>query len=320
VKKTKLTPDPVRDPPVKSGGSYQCPGPHMIMPARAYGDDRFNQYPMTFRAFAICCSHANSWTGVFFPNQLYIANVLQCSQQAVSQHMRKLLDYGYIEKLRNADVRRSYGKRGALWRVIYDPTKTLDDCIAGQPAQDRDPEIEAEIAKHTMNVAKTGARDKSIKAVDKEQVNKTQLVQGAASNTVNGHAVNKPDLVLDNKAQLVNNSIKLTNINTSNEIKEIDCRKLCNGYGEILQGKYGKPWSYDMRQMQIAKELLQAGYTLETFLVDAAGVIEWKHNKNQQPPYSLQYFMSRKVSQEKAKTGKDVNDIIKQMSNKMRLR
>ena len=320
MKKTKLTPDPVRDPPVKSGGSYQCPGPHMIMPARAYGDDRFNQYPMTFRAFAICCSHANSWTGVFFPNQLYIASVLQCSQQAVSQHMRKLLDYGYIEKLRNADVRRSYGKRGALWRVIYDPTKTLDDCIAGQPAQDRDPEIEAEIAKHTMNVAKTGAREKSIKAVDKEQVNKTQLVQGAASNTVNGNAVNKPDLVLDNKTQLVNNSIKLTSINTSKEIKEIDCRKLCNGYGEILQGKYGKPWSYDMRQMQIAKELLQAGYTLETFLADAAGVIEWKHNKNQQPPYSLQYFMSRKVSQEKAKTGKDVNDIIKQMSNKMRLR
>ena len=77
MKKTKLTPDPVRDPPNKSGGSYQCPGPHMIMPARAYGDDRFNQYPMTFRAFAICCSHANSWTGVFFPNQLYIAKVLQ---------------------------------------------------------------------------------------------------------------------------------------------------------------------------------------------------------------------------------------------------
>ena len=320
MKKTKLTPDPVRDPPVKSGGSYQCPGPHMIMPARAYGDDRFNQYPMTFRAFAICCSHANSWTGVFFPNQLYIANVLQCSQQAVSQHMRKLLEYGYIEKLRNADVRRSYGKRGALWRVIYDPTKTLDDCIAGQPAQDRDPEIEAEIAKHTMNVAKTGARKKSIKAVDKEREYKTQLVQDTPSNSVNGHAVNKPDLVLDNKPQLVNNSIKLTNINTVGEIKEIDCRKLCNGYGELLQAKYGKPWSYDMRQMQIAEELLKSGYTIETFLADAAGVIQWKHEKNQQPPYSLQYFMSRKLSQEKAKTGKDVTDIIKQMSNKMRLR
>ena len=34
-----------------------------------------------------------------------------------------------------------------------------------------------------------------------------------------------------------------------------------------------------MRQMQIAKELLQSGYTIETFLEDAAGVIKWKHRK-----------------------------------------
>ena len=55
--KSNLTPDPVRDPPV---GKYQCPGGHMVLPARAYGDTRFNQYPMTFRCFAICCAHANS--------------------------------------------------------------------------------------------------------------------------------------------------------------------------------------------------------------------------------------------------------------------
>ena len=320
MKKTKLTPDPVRDPPVKSGGQYQCPGPHMIMPARCYGDDRFNQYPMTFRAFAICCSHANSWTGIFFPNQLYIANVLQCSQQAVSQHMRKLIEYGYIEKLRNADMRRGYGKRGALWRVIYDPTKTLDDCIAGQPAADRDPELEAEVARHTLNVAKAGARKKSIKAVDKEPLNKVDIVQGAASKSNGIDTNNKMDVVLDNKPQLVNNSLDITSINTIGEIKEIDCRKLCNGYAGILQSIYGQSWSYDMRQMQIAEEILKAGYTVQSFLEDATGVVTWKKEKNQQPPYSLQYFMSRKVSQQKAKHGKDAMDIVKQLSNRMKLR
>ena len=320
LKKTKLTPDPVRDPPNKSGGSYQCPGPHMIMPARAYGDDRFNQYPMTFRAFAICCSHANSWTGVFFPNQLYIAKVLQCSQQAVSQHMRKLLEYGYIEKLRNADIRRNYGKRGALWRVIYDPTKSLDDCIAGQPAQDRDPEMEAEIAKHTLNVAKSGARRKSIKAVDKEKGNKVGIVQDVSSKGNGMDTNNKMDVVLDNKTQLVNNSIKLTNINTIGEIKEIDCRKLCNAYGEILQSVYGQPWSYDMRQLNLAGDLLRSGYTVLSFIEDAKGVVQWKREKSQQPPYSLQYFLSRKLSQEKAQSGKDVQDIVKHMASKMKLR
>ncbi len=319
MRKTKLTPDPVRDPPAKSGGSFQCPGPHMIMPARAYGDNRFNQYPMTFRAFAICCSHANSWTGVFFPNQLYIAKVLECSQQAVSQHMRKLIEYGYIEKLRNADIRRNYGKRGALWRVIYDPTKTLDDCISGQPAQDRDPEIEAEIAKHTLNVARTGSRRKSIKAVDKDTQYKPDIVQAVPSKGNGIDTDNKPGVVLDNKVDLVNNSTKLTSINTIGEIKEIDCRKLCNNYGQILQDIYGKPWSYDLRQMAIAKELLQSGYTILSFIEDARGVVTWKRDKNQQPPYSLQYFMSRKVSQQQAKSGKDVKDILKHMTSKMRL-
>ena len=87
MEKSNLTPDPVRDPPV---GKYQCPGGHMILPARAYGDERFNQYPMTFRCFAICCAHANSWTGVFFVNQATISRILGSSQQAISQHMTRL--------------------------------------------------------------------------------------------------------------------------------------------------------------------------------------------------------------------------------------
>ena len=74
-----------------------------------------------------------------------------------------------------------------------------------------------------------------------------------------------------------------------------------------------------MRQMQIASEILQT-MNLEAFIEDAKGVLKWKHEKNQAPPYSLQYFVNRKVSQQRAKEGKDVQDIIKQMSNKMRLR
>lgn len=317
MKKSKLTPDIIRDAPIKSGGTFQCPGPHMIMPARAYGDNRFNQFPMTFRCFSICCSHANSWTGIFFPNQLYIAQVLQCSQQAVSQHMRKLVEYGYIHKLRNADMRRTYGKRGALWRVIYDPSKTLEDCISMQPAQDRDPALEKEVAAHTINVMT--ADNKRRQAVDNRKRHKTELVQGTASNTVIEHTDNKTGLVLDNKPQLVNNSRDITNINTSKNINESDCRKLCNEYSGLLQATYGKGFTYDMRQMQLASEILQT-MSLEAFIEDARGVLKWKHEKNQAPPYSLQYFINRKVSQAKAKDGKDVQDIIKAMSNRMKLR
>ena len=74
-----------------------------------------------------------------------------------------------------------------------------------------------------------------------------------------------------------------------------------------------------MRQMNIAGDLLRSGYTVLSFIEDAKGVVRWKREKNQQPPYSLQYFLSRKASQSKAQSGKDIQDIIKHMSSKMRL-
>ncbi len=308
MKKSKITPDPLRDPP-KNQGEYQAPGPHLIIPGRAYGDNRFNQFPMTLRAFSICCAHANSWTGIFFPNQKYIAQVLQCSQQAVSQHMQRLLQWEYIEKLRNADIRRKYGKKGALWRIRYDITKTLDDAIAMQPAQDRDPELEAEIARHNLGI--TGP---------KGQKNKAHIVQDAASIKEGIETNNKPGIVPGNKAQLVNNSTNLTNINTKGNIKEYDCRNLCNIYSQILLEHYGKPFSYDLRQIELARDLLSLGYTAETFKADAAGVIKWKRNKNQQPPYSLQYFLKRKQSQGMAQGQASSMDIVKHLANRMKLK
>ena len=317
MKKTKITPDPVRDPPKQSGGEYQCPGAYMIIPARAYGDDRFNQYPMTFRAFGICCAHANSWTGVFFPNQLYVANVLQCSQQAVSQHMRKLVAWGYIEKLRNQDVRRTYGKRGALWRVIYDPTKTIEDCIAGQPAQDRDPELEAEIARNTLAKLKNDLGETSSKPVDKNRNNKAQLVQAPASIGTDIDTLHKPDLVPVNKVELVNNSSNLTNKKT---IGEIECKKMCQAYSQLVNQVYGKAWQYDMRQLNLAGEILQK-QTQAEFIADAGQFLQWAISKGKQAPHSLQYYLQRLDSKEKAQTGTvSTEDMVKKLANKMRMK
>jgi len=129
MKVSKLTPDPLRDPP-KGQGDYQCPGPFMVIPARAYGDQRFNDHPMAFRCLAICCSHTNKHTSIFYINQTTIGKVLGISKQAVSQHMGKLLKWDYIIKIRNADTRRKYGQKGAMWRVIYDERITIEDQVA----------------------------------------------------------------------------------------------------------------------------------------------------------------------------------------------
>lgn len=68
-----------------------------------------------------------------------------------------------------------------------------------------------------------------------------------------------------------------------------------------------------------SQELLQAGYTQASFEADAAGVVDWKKRNNKQPPYSLQYFMQRKLSQQKAQSGLDIGDLVKHMANKMKV-
>tara|TARA_B100001564_G_C20653373_1_gene677960 strand:- start:735 stop:1670 length:936 start_codon:yes stop_codon:yes gene_type:complete len=311
MEKSNLTPDPVRDPPV---GKYQCPGGHMILPARAYGDERFNQYPMTFRCFAICCAHANSWTGVFFVNQATISRILGSSQQAISQHMTRLKKYGYLEKLRNADIRRKYGRKGALWRVIYDPRMSYQDAIVKQPAKDRDPKLENEIAENTMAMLHQDTykskRQTAKDPVDNSTINKVEIVQGTTSN----ESINKVDLKRENKAQLVNNSNDITN---NIYIDKNECRSICNSYKQIVYELWGSDWQYDLRQEAIAEDLLKIGYTKETFLADAKKMLQWKRNKNSPPIQSLQYFVSRRKNQEKPK---DAAQIISHMANRMRLK
>ena len=56
-----------------------------------------------------------------------------------------------------------------------------------------------EVAKHTLNMACTGSRKKSIKAVDKDTQYKAELVQGVPSKSNGMDTNNKTELVLDNK-------------------------------------------------------------------------------------------------------------------------
>ena len=286
----------------------------MVLPARAYGDTRFNQYPMTFRCFAICCAHANSWTGVFFVNQATISRILGSSQQAISQHMTRLKKYGYLEKLRNADIRRKYGRKGALWRVIYDPRMSYQDAIVKQPAKDRDPKLENEIAENTMAMLHQDTykskRQKARDPVDKSEDNKPEVVQATASNNES----NKRELVLENKAQLVNNSNDITN---NIYIDKNECRSICLSYKQMVYELWGTDWRYDLRQETIAADLLKLGYTKDSFLIDAKKMLQWKRNQNKPPIQSLQYFVSRRKNKDKPK---DVQGIISHMANRMKLK
>ena len=77
-------------------------------------------------------AHASAYTGTFWVNQRTIARDLEMSQQAVPA-FQKLVELGYLEKVRNENSKRPYGKKGAVRRVIYDPTQSLKD--VGCPAR-----------------------------------------------------------------------------------------------------------------------------------------------------------------------------------------
>ena len=362
--KSKITPDPIRDAPV---GEHQAPGPHIVLPARAFGDTRFNQFPTTFRVLALCAAHASARGGIFFCNQSLIASIIESSQQAVSQHMVKLVKFGYIEKVRREDKRRNYGKQGAKWRMIYDPRMNMAQAIANSTEGDDTVAIETlnkikpletkttrpltdKQIKYAEQITEKLLKDEQqyfpfdsvlkdvkkflatsqteqdwialgngldspiIKGIMKPKVHKPHLVKEEKyhkPDLVNHEHKNKPQLVKYHKAQLVDNTSNLT---INNNINNIEKKKICNAYMNIVKANYGTNWSYDFRQMELAGDLLNCGYTLETFEKDATSVVEWNRNNNKTPPQSLGWFIARKKNKNKPM---DVQDIIKKTARSL---
>ncbi|QDP51554.1 MAG: hypothetical protein Unbinned2026contig1000_9 [Prokaryotic dsDNA virus sp.] len=138
MKISKVTPDPLRDPP-KGHGEYQCPGQVIVMPARAYGDVRFNKHKQAFRILAVCCSHQNERRGnTFFVGQETIARIVGTKPNKVSGYMTMLVKWGYLQKLRNSNIQRTTGTKGCIYRVILDPSISYDKQMADSTEIDDD--------------------------------------------------------------------------------------------------------------------------------------------------------------------------------------
>ena len=142
--------------------------------------------------------------------------------------------------------------------------------------------------------------------MDKSKTHKPQLVDD--------NDKYKPQLVHSHKAQLVHKDLHRT---IDKEIKDIDCRRLCERMSDEIMKRYGKGWVYDMRQMELAKQLYGLGYTVDSFGKEAGYVLDWLVKNNKQHPVSLQYFIARK---ENKKANKDAKQTLQHLANKMRIR
>lgn len=318
MRKSALSPDAIRDAP-PGCGDYQAPGPFCLIPPRATVDTRLHKYASTFGVLAFVCSYAKAHTGTFFMNQLTIAEAIGISQQAVHKHMKKLVEYGYIQKIRKEDRSRAWGKRGAVWRVIYDPRMTTKEVMNSQPQTE---EEMTQAAQETIAIANRGAKGQLSKG--KKPVDKYDSQQPAGCNSGDGNDTennlqvvqkNNPEVVSiynleledkNNKMSFVERKEKTTS-HTHTRARDTGqperaCRAICAAYGSVMQEATGIRWQYDDRQVSIAASLLNMGYTEETFTADAKQTAEWFISKEQQPPVSLAWFAKKQEAKSKPAT------------------
>ena len=305
MEKSDLSPCVLRDAP-DGHGHMQAPAPYIIIPGRAYGDTRMHKYPKTFLILSLCCAHSNAQKGsTLWVNQQTFANMLGVSQQAVSQAMNKLCQWGYMQKIRTQNPLRTKGRKGATWRVIYEPRYSLEEAIKYAPEPPKTPEQEYQDAQDTIDKANRGAKGQLTKSVQtpvQTPENNPDDVQAAPCTNDNSH---KLHLVQRYKAGLVNNNNNRTVRNS-----EENCRSLCRMYSDIHMTHSGLRWQWTVEQERIAGDLIDLGYDEDTFAEMATGVVKWFAGKNSKPPHSLQYFVIRHRNKKKGNAEKDSRQVM----------
>ena len=312
MEKSDLSPCVLRDAP-DGHGHMQAPAPYIIIPGRAYGDTRMHKYPKTFLILSLCCAHSNAQKGsTLWVNQQTFANMLGVSQQAVSQAMNKLCKWGYMEKIRTQNPLRTKGRKGATWRVIYEPRYSLEEAIKYAPEPPKTPEQEYQDAQDTIDKANRGAKGQLTKSVQTpvqvpvqtpvDNSDNEKVIQGAACTNDNSYKV---QLVQRYKPQLVNNNNSRTVRNS-----EENCRSLCRMYSDIHMTHSGLRWQWTVEQERIAGDLIDLGYDEDTFAEMATGVVKWFAGKNSKPPHSLQYFVIRHRNKKKGNAKKDTKQVM----------
>ena len=101
-----------------------------------------------------------------------------------------------------------------------------------------------------------------------------------------------------------------------------DARQLCYIYRQLVDDKWRgrkvqSSFKWDLRQETLAQQLLNLGYTLESFKQDANKLLDYRLSQNKDPIFSLKYFVTRK---EKMGQPIDVQGIINKTIASMRMR
>lgn len=252
-----------------------APSPFSVMPSRVFADTRIQN--ASIRVLGTLCCHANKYSGIVFTNQLTIGNRLGISKQAVSRQMRLLEKCGYIKKIYKENPLRKKGRKGATWRVIYDPATTDEDIIAHHKPEF----VEAQDAQETLEVIAKSQPDVDL------SVKKSKPDVDFTNTKVN--------LGVDQQGKKVNLGVdqNYSSITNSSSIREISM-KICTVYAKERETRLGTMagWQNDERQIAIVEKYLSQGHSknkvLKTFLTS----LNHFAKSGKRPPFSLGYYES----------------------------
>ena len=267
------------------------PSPFAILPTRIFADNRIGG--AAIRVMGAVCCYVNGRSGIAFPNQMSIAKRLGISQQGVSRQMVTLEKCGYLEKVIKEYALRTKGRKGATWRVIYDPGVTTEDVIA----HNKPDYLEVQDTEETINMV---AQETKLSTIPQQEVVEDSTVsqQEVVSHTHNTEVVGK--------------LIELENIRTSLEIAS----DICTHYSAQLNEKFGSHglWVHDMRQEAIIEQYLET-VDEERILKVINSSLNHHKKEGKRPPYSMKFF-------ENAITPKamDVASIIKRTASRKKIR
>tara|TARA_B100000212_G_C27269006_1_gene487856 strand:- start:179 stop:811 length:633 start_codon:yes stop_codon:yes gene_type:complete len=202
--------------------------------------------------------------------------------------MRLLEKCGYIKKIYKENPLRKKGRKGATWRILYDPATTDEDIIAHNK-----PDF----------VAEQDAED-TLKVIAKSQPSVDKVNEQS-----------KRDV--DYTSKKVNSQVdhNYSSISSNKDFREI-AMQICKVYAREREERLGAMlgWRNDERQIAIVEKYLGQGHDKNVLLETFLGSLNHFKETGKRPPFSLAYYDKYFNKQEK----ESVNDILKRTINRSR--
>jgi hypothetical protein len=105
---------------------------YSVVPIRAASDKRLRA--TAWRVLVSVCSYANR-AGLCWPGYENLAATHGVTRQAVGRQIKKLIAYGYLQKVKN----HSWGRTAQILRVIYDETLSDRQLLERIPFEEKPP-------------------------------------------------------------------------------------------------------------------------------------------------------------------------------------